>query len=155
AEELVQVDVEAALALTKDLAGARPFDRHHGNIAHELAGREPAQSERVLAMVQDRLQRDLYAVRVVYRMVPLDLARARRLAESIPDDCLKGYALGMMALRLAEAGKDSARALLESAYESLERPSRTSRERSRSIYEITSIAGVLLPVAERIDPGLV
>jgi hypothetical protein len=155
AEELVQVDVEAALALTKDLANPREFDRHHGNIAHELAGRDPARSERVLAMVRDRLQRDLYAVRVVYRMAPLDLDRARRLAESIDDDCLKGYALGMMALRLTETGKDSARAVLESAYESLERSSRISREKPRSIYQITSIAGVLLPVAERVAPGLV
>ena len=42
-------------------------------------------------------------------MAPLDLARARRLAESISDEGLRGYALGMMALRLAETGKDSAR----------------------------------------------
>ncbi|HZW31241.1 MAG TPA: carboxypeptidase regulatory-like domain-containing protein [Isosphaeraceae bacterium] len=155
AEELAQVDVEAALALTKDLAGAAQFDRHHGNIAHELAGRDPAQSERVLAMVKDRSQRDWYAVRVVYRMAPLDLARARRLAGSIGDDCFRGYALGMMALRLIEAGKDSAREVLESAYESLERSSRVSREKSNSVYEITSVAGVLLPVAERVNPGLV
>ena len=133
----------------------REFDRHHGNIAHELAGRDPAQAERVLAMVKDRSQRDHYTVRVVYRMAPLDLARARRLAESIGDDGLKGYALGMMALRLAEAGKDSAREVLESAYESLERSSRVSQDKSSSMYDITSIAGVLLPVAERIDPGLV
>ena len=94
AEELVQIDLEAALALTKDLADAREFDRHHGNIAHELGGRDPAQAERVLAMVKDQFQRDLYTVRVVYRMAPLDLARARRLAESIGDDCLKGYRPG-------------------------------------------------------------
>ena len=45
--------------------------------------------------------------------------------------------------------------MLESAYESLERSSRVSQDESSSIYNITSIAGVLLPVAERIDPGLV
>ena len=73
AEELVQVDLEAALALTKDLADAGQFDRHHGNIAHELAGRDPAQAERVLTMVKDQRQRDQYTVRVVYRMAPLDL----------------------------------------------------------------------------------
>ena len=80
AEELVQIDLEAALALTKDLADADEFDRHHGNIAHELAGRDPAQAERVLAMVKDRVGARAYTVRVVYRMAPLDLARARRLA---------------------------------------------------------------------------
>ena len=106
-------------------------------------------------MVKDRRQRELYAVRVVYRLAPLDLARARRLAEAIGDDGLKGFALGMMALRLVESGKDSAPEVLENAYESLERSSRISREKSNSLYEITSVAGVLLPVAERIDPALV
>ncbi len=155
AEELVQIDFDAALALTKDLPDGRQFDRHHGNIAHELAGRDPARSERVLGMVKDRMQRDLYTVRVVYRMAPLDLVRARRLAGSVSDESLKGFALGMMARRLAEAGKDSARQVLESAYESLESSSRVSQAKSNSIYYITSIAGVLLPVAERVDPGLV
>ena len=155
AEELVQIDLQAALALTKDLADEREFDRHHGNIAHELAGRDPAQSERVLAMVKDQFQREQYTVRVVYRMAPLDPTRARRLAELIRNDCLRGYALGMMALRLNEAGNDSARAVLESAYESLERSSRQSEANSNGIYYPSSIAGVLLPVAERVDSGLV
>jgi Carboxypeptidase regulatory-like domain len=154
AEELAQIDLEAALALTKDLANPREIDRHHGNIAHELARLDPAQSERVLAMVKHAFERDDYAVRVVYRMAPLDLARARRLADSIGDDGLRGYALGMMALGLAGAGKDSARQALENAYESLERSSQVSPEKSKSFYASASIAAVLLPVAERIDPGL-
>jgi hypothetical protein len=155
AEELAQIDLDAALALTKDLADAREFDRHHGNIAHEIAGRDPAQAERVLAMVKDSLQRDQYTVRVVYRMAPLDLARARRLAESIADEWLKGYALGMMALRLAETGKDSAREVLESACEALGHPSPVGPASARGLYYASSTAAVLLPVAERIDPGLV
>ncbi len=155
AEELVQVDPDAAMALTKDLSDPGEFDRHHGNIAHELAGRDPARSEQVLAMVKDRTQRDEYTLRVVYRMAPLDLERARRLAGSIGDDALKGYALGMMALRLAETGKDSARLVLRSAYEVLERSSPAGQEKSRSLYDIALNAAVLLPVAERIDPGLV
>jgi hypothetical protein len=155
AEELAQIDLEAALALTKDLPDAFEFDRHHGNIAHEIAGRDPAHSERVLAMVKEPRQRDDYTVRVVYRMAPVEFDRARRLAESISDDCLKGYALGLMALRLSEGGKDSAKEVLESAYQTLERSSRVTRENSRSIYYPTSIAGALLSVAERVDPGLV
>ncbi len=155
AEELAQVDLEAALALTKDLADAREFDRHHGNIAHELGGRDPAQAERVLATVKNASQRDRYTVRVVYRMAPLDLPRARRLALSVSDDCLKGYALGMMALRLAETGKDSAREVLESAFESLERSAQSSQAEPTGIYNIAPVAAVLLPVAERIDVKLV
>jgi hypothetical protein len=155
AEELVQIDPEAAFELAKDLTDAREFDRHHGNIAHELAGRDPAQAERALAMVREPSQRDHYAVRIVYRMAPLDLARARRLAESIGDECSKGFGLGMMALRLAETGKDSARGVLESAYESLERAAAAGKPNPRSLYSPAPIAGVLLAVAERIDPRLV
>jgi hypothetical protein len=155
AEELVQIDPEAAFELTKDLSDAGEFDRHHGNMAHELAGRDPALAERALAMVKEPSQRDDCAVRVVYRMAPLDLARARRLAESIGDECLKGFGLGMMALRLAETGKDSPRAVLESAYESLERAAAADKPNPRSLYSPAPIAGVLLAVAERIDPKLV
>ena len=58
AEELCQIDLDAALKLTKGLSDAREFDRHHGNIAHELAGKDPAAAERVLGMVKDPYQHD-------------------------------------------------------------------------------------------------
>ena len=67
----------AALKLTKGLSDAREFDRHHGNIAHELAGKDPAAAERVLGMVKEPYQHDQYIVRVVHRMAPVDLARAQ------------------------------------------------------------------------------
>jgi hypothetical protein len=155
AEELVQIDPEAALELVKDLSDAGEFDRHHGNMAHELAGRDPALAERALAMVKDLSQRDQYAVRVLYRMAPLDLARARRLAEAIDDECLKGFGLGMMALRLAETGKDSARGVLESAYDTLEHAAAAGKPNAGSLYSPAPTAGALLPVTERIDPKLV
>jgi hypothetical protein len=155
AEELVQIDLEAGLALANDITEPREFDRHHGNIAHELANRDPAQAERVLAMVKDTTQRDQYAVRVVYRMGAMDLARARRLAEALSDVPLKGYALGMIALSLAEAGKDSAREVLEHAYATLERAAESGPPKPRSLYYAVAIAGALLPVAERIDSKLV
>src|SRR5262249_48257928 len=155
AEELVQIDPEAAFELVKDLSDAGEFDRHHGNMAHELAGRDPALAERALAMVKAPSQRDQYAVRVAYRMAPLDLARARRLAGSIGDECLKGFGLGMMALRLAETGKGPAHDVLEGAYEALERAAAPGKADPRSLYSPAPVAGVLLAVAERIDPGLV
>ena len=49
AEELAQVDLPAALALTAALSAPRAFDRHHGNIAQKLAGHDPAEAERVRA----------------------------------------------------------------------------------------------------------
>ena len=110
AEELVQIDVEAALALTKDLADAREFDRHHGNIAHELAGRDPAAVRACAGDGQGSI-----AARAC---TPCGSSIAwRRLTSPVPaawrnrsaTTASKGIALGMMALRLAEAGKDSAR----------------------------------------------
>lgn len=41
----------AALALIKDLKDPMEHDRHHGNIAHKLAGSKPAEAERVLGML--------------------------------------------------------------------------------------------------------
>lgn len=156
AEELAQVDLEAALALTKDLSDPHEFDRHHGNIAHELAGRNPAAAERVLAMVRDQFQRDQYAVRVIYRMARVDLGRARRLAGAIKDVSLRGYALGMAALGLAEADKRAdAVAMLDEAFTTLARASEEGGVRSAGLFEPAAVAATLLPVAERADPRLV
>jgi hypothetical protein len=155
AEELAQIDLPAALALTKDLADAREFDRHHGNIAHELAGRDPAGAERVLGMVRDGFQRDQYAVRVVYRMATTDLDRARRLARAIDNIELRAYGFGQTALALAESNKPGALGLLDEAFDELDRAAASGGKDRTTIYSPTSIAGALLPVAERIDPALV
>ena len=88
AEELVQIDFDAGHGAWKDLPDAREFDRHHGNIAHELGNRNPAAHEQVLAMVKDQFSA-YDTVRVVYRMAPLDLARSVRLVESIKDDGIR------------------------------------------------------------------
>ena len=78
AEELAQIDVAAALALTKGLADRGEFDRHHGNMSHELARTQPAEAERVLNLIRPPTgnrfnQRDHYAIRVCYRMAAADL----------------------------------------------------------------------------------
>ena len=73
--------------------------------------------------------------RVVHRMAAVDLDRARRLAQSISDESIKGFALGMMALGLSLSGKPAAQEVLENAYESLERcpaPARRNRPRCTS-----------------------
>jgi hypothetical protein len=156
AEELAQIDLKAALALTATLTDARGFDRHHGNIAHELAGRDPAAAERVLGMVRQPVQRDQYAVRVVYRMARVDLDRARRLAGAIADLPLRGYGLGMAALGLAEADKrPEAARLLNEAFAVLERAAEAGGGQPSGMYGPAVVAAVLIPVAERIDPQLV
>lgn len=156
AEELAQVDLKAALALTATLTDPREFDRHHGNIAHELAVRDPAEAERVLGLVRDPFQRDQYAVRVVYRMARADIGRARRLAGAIQDTSLRGYGLGMAALGLAEADKRAdAAVLLDEAFAVLERASEAVEGQTSRVYSPAAVAAVLIPVAERTDPQLV
>lgn len=156
AEELCQVDLDAALALTKGLSDPREFDRHHGNIAHELAARDPAAAERVLGMVRDRFQRDQYAVRVVYRMASADLPRARRLAGAVGDPGLRGYAQGMAALGLAEAKKSAeARTSLDEALSTLERAASPNGQPPSGLFDAAGVAASLVPVAEKISPELV
>jgi hypothetical protein len=155
AEELAQIDLKAALALTRGLTDPGEFDRHHGNIAHELAGRSPADAEIVLGMVREQFRRDQYAVRVVYRMATVDLDRARRIASTIKIAPLQGSGLGMMALALAESDRQTAESLLRDAYDVLDGAPGTDDRRLEANYPPAAIGSALLPVAERIDPKLV
>ena len=156
AEELCQIDLDAALKLTKGLSDARAYGRHHGNIAHELAGKDPAAAERVLGMVKEPYQHDQYVVRVAYRMAPVDLARARRLAATTVDPVMRGYALGMGALGLANAKKTAdATALLREALETLGTAGEYGESPTRSPCDRASTCASLVAVAERIDPNLV
>jgi hypothetical protein len=156
AEELCQVDLETALKLTKGLSGKFEYDRHHGNIAHELAGKDPVAAERVLGMVKEPYQHDEYTVRVVYRMAPVDLARARRLAPGTVNPVMSGYALGMGALALADAKKtDEATALLREALNILDTGGGFGESPTRHPSDRASACAALLTVAERIHPDLV
>src|SRR5262249_24914874 len=86
AEELALIDLPSALDLLKDLKDAYEYDRHHGTIAHKLAGKNPAEAERVLNMLRHPNQptlRDQWAQRVCYRMAPVDPERAQRIADRI------------------------------------------------------------------------
>ena len=167
AEELAQVDLAAALELTKDLTDSLEYERHHGNIAHELAAVNPAEAERVLGMLRDdarKIMRYQYAVRVCYRMAPVDLERARGIAEWIVDPYLKVQAHGVMAQALAESQPEAARDLLRRAFALLDAQVRAGdlpnvleiqQDHFDNSYSASSLAGSLLPAAERIDPSLV
>ncbi len=61
----------------------------------------------------------------------------------------------MMALRLAETGKASAREVLDRAFDTLERTAVANKPNPRSLYSPAPAAGALLGVAERIDTALV
>ena len=157
AEELAQIDLAAALALTKDLSDPREFDRHHGNIAHELAGKNPPEAERILAMVSRRSPAADGSVRVCYRMAPVDLDRARTIAAKIGQPLLKAYALGVMAQSLARSDKtkSTAAALLAEAFDDLAQLVEAGKDTLNNMESAPVTAASLLPAAEAIDPDLV
>jgi hypothetical protein len=157
AEELAQIDLDAALTLTRTLSDPRELDRHHGNIAHELAGKDPAAAERILAMVRDSWSRDDTAIRVGYRMAPVDLDRARRIADGIRHTLKKPYALGVMAQALAGSAKTRPVAvkLLAAAFDELSQAVDAGTDVFNNMESAAVTAASLLPVAEIIDPELV
>lgn len=156
AEELSQIDPEAALELTKGLADPREYDRHHGNIAQELAARDPAAAERALGMIRaEDFQRDQRAVRVLDRMAAVDLERARRIASEIGGAPLRAFGLGMMALGLIDTDRATAESLLREAFDTLDGAVGRDETVVRNLHDPATIGGVLLPVAEAIDPRLV
>ena len=89
AENLALIDLPAALELMKDLKDPREYARHHGNLAHKLAGRDPAAAEKVFLMLvrRDRSPRPNSPPRQGERLIhcalsprhlpPLHLAGAR------------------------------------------------------------------------------
>lgn len=152
AEELAQVDLAAALALCKDLSDPLEFDRHHGNIAHELASKDPAEAERVLAMVvkQQPSRREYSATRVCYRMARVDLPRARRIAGTIEDPIQRAFTLGVMAQALADRDKRAASRLLAEAFDEL---GHASDAGLGTTAESPAVVGAsLLPAVEATDP---
>lgn len=175
AEELVQIDQPAALELMKGLSDVGEFDRHHGNAAHELAAADPAAAERLLGMLHPAAEtrniyepRESWGVRVCYRMAPVDLARARRLADSFANPYLQAQAYGAMAQAIGAQQREAAIELIERAFAVLDKLVQ-ERERNglgdtdnlgrdqffRYLFSASSLAGTLLPNVESVDPELV
>ncbi|MEX2120927.1 MAG: M56 family metallopeptidase [Pirellulales bacterium] len=155
AGSLSLVDLDTALDLT---AGAREdsdFDRHHGNIAHKLAARRPADAQRVWKMLRTDRQRDEYAVRVCYRMAPVDLTRAQSIASTIGLAQRRAYALGMMAQALAGTDKETAARLIDECFALLTDLVNRGDGEGGMLCRSYCVAVALLPVVETIDPALV
>jgi hypothetical protein len=155
AEELVEFDRPAALALIKDLSEEGSFDRHHGNIAQRLAARDPAEAERIWETLKGWPMRDGIGQRVCYRMAPTDRERAQRIAGKLTIPYTRAYALGMMALALSEKDKEAAVSLLDEALASLVARAGSEKENYANSQSAAATTALLLPVAERIDPGRV
>jgi hypothetical protein len=112
----------------------------------------------MLLKLTDRQQvfsRDVYVQRICYRMASADLARARKLAETVGDPYYKARAYGVMAQALAKSKPKEALALLDVAYDLLAKQVATGQDRFNGFQNAAVIAGIMLPIVEEVDPGLV
>jgi len=160
AEELGLIDLPAALELMKDLKDPFEYARHHGNLAFKLAASQPEESQRILDMLakskdrQQSFQAQQYAVLVSYRMAGADLPRARQIAETIQQPPDRAWAFGLMAKALTKDQPKEALALLEQALDILSAHVASGANHFNNFYDAAVIAGLLIPIAERIEPSL-
>jgi len=158
AEELAQVDLPAALNLLEGTEAERDHDQYLGHIAHELAGRNPAEAERVLMMMRDVWPnfRDNYTQRVCYRMVIVDPQRVMALAAGMKTFRHRARALGAMALALEKTKGDHGTAvrLLGEAFEVLDQAVASGKDDWDGLGMACTAAAGLLPIVEQVDARL-
>ena len=160
AEELVQIDFEAAVKLVSGLKDVSEFNRHVGNMAHELGAKRPDDAIRLLKMLKkgkpnEYISFDQYAVRVCYRMAKSDLAKAERLAEEIGYPENRAYAFGVMAVAIANSDRENAERLMRKGFRVLAESIDDSFHTATRPYRAGTIAACLLPLAEEISPDLI
>lgn len=168
AEVLAVVDLPAAVAIfeRRGRTSVSPADpgtlsRHNGQAAIRLARIDPAAAERLIAPpspnFHDRLR---IVLNVTRRMAKLDLARARRLLETLNDRANPGIStnsvplasgLGLIAAELAATNPAEARQLLDEAYKSL-RQRAVEGHPGQGQNSVANLMAELLPVVERLDP---
>ncbi len=149
AEKLARIDLTAAMALVAGYEDDFDHDRHHGNIAHALAARDPAGAQRVLNMMRTKHNRDQWSSRLCYHLASPDTDRAREIAMAIETPCIRAHALGMMALALSDSDKSLASTLVQEAFAQLDEL--VIRKSVRGTPHPQDVALSLLPVVESID----
>ncbi len=164
-EQLVRIDPDAAIELIAGVGDPPYLDRHRLRVIRNLAVNDLARAEALLNTLEnpDLLAHQL--ARVAHPMARKDPERARRLcdrdlgtgtnATALP--FARPYAIGMVALAVADTDKPRALRYLDEAFKTL-KPLAARGLRGTSGIEVQSAAAVaaaLLPAAERIDPMLV
>ena len=112
---LARLDLKAAEALIPGKGDERTINDLRGLIGQSLAAENPAEAERLLGQMTWN-NSHAYTVRACTRMAPVDLPRARQLAQTIKLDVLRGYAQGKMAEAIAASNPSEARELLQEAF---------------------------------------
>jgi hypothetical protein len=169
AEVLVVIDRRTAKTLLerKDPQNVSPTDagtieRHKAEAAVSLAAIDPVEAEQLVPQVAANFWNaafDDLVLRICQRMARADLPRARRILErlnlpaepnSSPRPELVAEGLALMAADLAETDPTGARALLDEAFDRLNKLA--SVEPRGGDQPISNRMAALLPLVERIDP---
>jgi hypothetical protein len=147
---LARVEPDAALTLIKDVGTMRWRQRVYGNIASRLAFEHPAEAEAVLNQVEEPIWRIYSAPRICRRLVRNDLARAKRIAASLPNPSERAYAWIFLADGLSASDRTGASAALDQALRELD----SINHQNASPYDANA-AGSILPLVEQIAPDRV
>lgn len=166
AEELAQIDTDAALELIEPLTDTFEFNRHLQNIAHELAAIDP---DRTIAML-DKFrkpdpnrrpiigERDSAIQRVCYRMIRIAPDKAIPLARTVESESVRAYCFELMTESLLRqdnvpsADRKLARQLHDEAWKIL-----TDNFKGKDLSEVawfypSTIAGMLLHRTAELAP---
>ena len=149
AARLARVDLPAALAIAKDFDGDREQGRILAGIAFRLIDQNPAEAERVWNQMK-RLSRPVATdPTLCWKMATVDPARARRCIESVVGTQLRPELYLVLALGSKARDASASREAFQAGLDGIDRQLRERPE----LY--LPDAGTLLPIVERIDPGLV
>ena len=142
-------------------ADAASIDRHKAEAAIRLAGIDPALAERLIAPPSANFyDRPAVIQKVARRMAKADLARARRLLETLDDESSPGqpvnpalvpFGLGTLAGELATTNPVQARGLLDEAFAGLRKLAADCNS-GQGQDSVANLMARLLPVVERVDP---
>lgn len=159
AEQFCRVDFKTAKKMIVDLQKADSRNRHLGNAAHFLSSTNPEQAQELLDLIKPDPDspyvvhiRDQYVPRACYRIAPLDLERALKLADSCHEVNFVAYSYGVIADAISQQEPEHATKLLRKSFATLDGGIRDSKKVK---IQASQIAGALLATAERVDASLV
>jgi hypothetical protein len=167
ADTLAVIDLPAATAIFErrgwknvSPTDAGTLNNHNGQAAVRLAGIDPAQVEQMIAPPSASFfNRPSIVLMAARKMAKADLARARRVLETIDDQSSFGptvspalipFGLGAIADELAETNPIQARALLDEAFAGL-RKIAVDGCQNQVQDPVANLMAELLPVVERLD----
>jgi hypothetical protein len=168
ADVLAAIDLPAATAIFErrgwtnvSRTDAATLNRHNGHAAVRLAAIDPAEAERLIAPPSAQFhERPRIVLKVARKMAKADLARARRLLETIDDEssfrptasrALIPFGLGAIAGELAETNQIQARGLLDEAFAGLRTIAVEGRQ-NQGQDPVANLMADLLSIVERLDP---